>query len=63
MSRKNAPAPHRLIVQPDDGAEPVLGLLAEAGRMLRIVQFTWMTRGSSRRSSTPTGAVSPSGCC
>jgi cardiolipin synthase A/B len=40
MSRENAPAPHRLIVQPDDGAEPVLGLLAEAGRTLRIVQFT-----------------------
>jgi phosphatidylserine/phosphatidylglycerophosphate/cardiolipin synthase-like enzyme len=31
---------HRLIVQPDDGAEPVLALLAEARRTLRTVQFT-----------------------
>jgi phosphatidylserine/phosphatidylglycerophosphate/cardiolipin synthase-like enzyme len=30
----------RLIVQPDDGAEPVLGLIAGARHSLRTVQFT-----------------------
>src|SRR5262249_12524044 len=33
-------AGHRLIVQPDDGIEPVLGLIASARRSLRSVQFT-----------------------
>jgi len=40
MSPKPAHAHHRLIVQPDDGAEPVLALLGEARRTLRTVQFT-----------------------
>jgi phosphatidylserine/phosphatidylglycerophosphate/cardiolipin synthase-like enzyme len=40
MSEGAAHAHHRLIVQPDDGAEPVLGLLAEARHTLRTVQFT-----------------------
>ena len=40
MSRKPEHAHHRLIVQPDDGAEPVLELLGEARRTLRTVQFT-----------------------
>ena len=40
MSRKPAHAHHRLIVQPDDGVEPVLQLLGEARRTLRTVQFT-----------------------
>ena len=40
MSPKSTPAHHRLIVQPDDGVEPVLGLLAEATRSIRTVQFT-----------------------
>ncbi len=33
-------AGHRLIVEPDDGVEPVLGLIASARRSLRTVQFT-----------------------
>ena len=40
MSRKFAHAHHRLIVQPDDGVEPVLQMLGEARRTLRTVQFT-----------------------
>jgi phosphatidylserine/phosphatidylglycerophosphate/cardiolipin synthase-like enzyme len=40
MSRKSPHGHHRLIVQPDDGAEPVLGLLAEARHSIRTVQFT-----------------------
>jgi len=40
MSSQAVHAHHRLIVQPDDGAEPVLALLADARRTLRTVQFT-----------------------
>jgi len=40
MSRKSPHGHHRLIVQPDDGAEPVLRLLAEAAHSIRTVQFT-----------------------
>jgi cardiolipin synthase len=40
MGKHAAHGQHRLIVQPDDGIEPVLGLLAEARRSLRTVQFT-----------------------
>ncbi len=40
MGQKAAQGRHRLIVQPDDGAEPVLELLASAQRTLRTVQFT-----------------------
>ena len=40
MSHKPAHAHHRLIVQPDDGVEPVLQILGEARRTLRTVQFT-----------------------
>jgi phosphatidylserine/phosphatidylglycerophosphate/cardiolipin synthase-like enzyme len=43
MSKKKEHADHagqRLIVEPDDGIEPVLGLIASARRSLRTVQFT-----------------------
>src|SRR5262249_39575074 len=40
MSKKAPQAYHRLIVQPDDGIEPVIGLIAAARRTLRTVQFT-----------------------
>jgi phosphatidylserine/phosphatidylglycerophosphate/cardiolipin synthase-like enzyme len=35
------PIPQRtLIVQPDDGVDPVLGLIADAAKSLRVKQFT-----------------------
>ena len=40
MGKKGAHGHHRLIVQPDDGVEAVLGLLASARKTLRTVQFT-----------------------
>ena len=40
MGKRPAQGGHRLIVQPDDGVEPVLGLLASARHTLRTVQFT-----------------------
>ena len=40
MHGKKAHAPHRLIIQPDDGAEPVLALLAAATHSLCSIQFT-----------------------
>jgi len=40
MGGKRAATGPRLIVQPDDGPEPVLGLIAAAAHSLRIVQFT-----------------------
>src|SRR5262245_47331880 len=39
MAKKPGGGP-RLIVQPDDGVEPVLGLIAGARHSLRTVQFT-----------------------
>jgi cardiolipin synthase len=37
----NHPIPQRtLVVQPDDGVDPVLGLLADARESLRVKQFT-----------------------
>jgi hypothetical protein len=37
----NHPIPQRtLVVQPDDGVDPVLGLLADATESLRVKQFT-----------------------
>jgi cardiolipin synthase A/B len=40
MSKKAPSGSPRLIVQPDDGVEPVLGLIAGARHSLRTVQFT-----------------------
>jgi phosphatidylserine/phosphatidylglycerophosphate/cardiolipin synthase-like enzyme len=43
MSKRKQQQGHahfRLIVQPDDGVEPVLELMASARRMLRTIQFT-----------------------
>ncbi|TMA52608.1 MAG: cardiolipin synthase [Deltaproteobacteria bacterium] len=40
MGKRPAQGGHRLIVQQDDGVEPVLGLLASARHTLRTVQFT-----------------------
>jgi hypothetical protein len=37
----NLPIPQRtLVVQPDDGVDPVLGLLVAATTSLRVKQFT-----------------------
>jgi len=40
MNQEKRPRPSRLIVQPDDGAEPVLELIAAAKKSLRTTQFT-----------------------
>src|SRR5262245_42011990 len=40
MAKNKEHAPPRLIVQPDDGVEPVLGLIAASKHSLRIIQFT-----------------------
>src|SRR5215510_8496353 len=40
MAKKTVEGGLRLIVQPDDGVEPVLGLIAGARHSLRTVQFT-----------------------
>jgi len=40
MAKKTTQGRPHLIVQPDDGVEPVLGLIAAASRSLRTVQFT-----------------------
>ncbi len=40
MTLRRGREPQRLIVEPDDGAEPVLELIAGASRALRVVQFT-----------------------
>jgi hypothetical protein len=47
------PIPQRtLVVQPDDGVDPVLGLIADATTSLRVKQFTLSELASFRLSST-----------